>query len=98
MEDFYYAGGLLAALDRLRDLLDTACVNVTGGTVAQAIEGATVFSDEVIAPRERPIGTEGGVAVHREESRAGRRGHQAPRRRSRACSSTRDPRSCSRNC
>ncbi len=65
MEDFYYAGGLLAALDRLRDLLDTACVNVTGGTLAQAIEGATVFNDEVIAPRERPIGPEGGVAVLR---------------------------------
>ena len=65
MEDFYYAGGLLAALDRLRDLLDTACVNVTGGTLAQAIEGATAFTDEVITPRARPIGPEGGVAVLR---------------------------------
>src|SRR5207302_9935521 len=27
MEDFFYAGGLLALLARLRDLLDTSCVN-----------------------------------------------------------------------
>jgi len=65
MEDFYYAGGLLAALARLRDLLDTSCVNVTGRTMADAIEGATVFNDEVIASREQPLGPEGGVAVLR---------------------------------
>src|SRR5690349_20355253 len=65
MEDFYYAGGLLAALARLRDLLDTSCVNVTGRTMADAIEGATVFNDQVITSREQPLGPEGGVAVLR---------------------------------
>ena len=65
MEDFYYAGGLLAALARLRDLLDTSCLNVGGGTMADAIAGATVFNDDVIAPREHPLGPEGGVAVLR---------------------------------
>src|SRR5204863_3327240 len=33
MEDFYYSGGLLAALAQLRDLLDGSCINVTGGTL-----------------------------------------------------------------
>jgi dihydroxy-acid dehydratase len=65
MEDFYYAGGLLASLARLRDLLDTSCLNVTGGTMGDAIEGATVFNDDVITPREHPLGPEGGVAVLR---------------------------------
>jgi len=65
MEDFYYAGGLLAALVRLRDLLDTSCVNVTGRTMADAIDGATVYNDQVITSREQPLGTEGGVAVLR---------------------------------
>ncbi len=65
MEDFYYAGGLLAALVRLRDLLDTSCVNVTGRTMADAIDGATVYNDQVITSREQPLGPEGGVAVLR---------------------------------
>ena len=65
MEDFYYAGGLLAALARLRDLLHTSCVNVTGRTMADAIDGAAVFNDQVIASREQPLGPEGGVAVLR---------------------------------
>jgi dihydroxy-acid dehydratase len=65
MEDLYYAGGLRGVLDRLRDLLHTDCVTVTGRTLGEEIEGALVYNDEVIAPRERPIGPEGGVAVLR---------------------------------
>jgi dihydroxy-acid dehydratase len=65
MEDFYYAGGLRGVLDRLRDLLHTECVTVNGRTLGGNIEGAFVSNDEVIAPRERPLGPEGGVAVLR---------------------------------
>jgi dihydroxy-acid dehydratase len=65
MEDFYYAGGLRAALDRLRDLLHLECRTVSGRTLAETLEGASVFNDEVIASRERPLGPEGGVAVLR---------------------------------
>ncbi|HEX9368904.1 MAG TPA: dihydroxy-acid dehydratase, partial [Vicinamibacterales bacterium] len=65
MEDLYYAGGLRGVLDRLRDLLHTDCVTVTGRTLAQELEGALVYDDEVIARREAPIGPEGGVAVLR---------------------------------
>ena len=65
MEDLYYAGGLRAVLDRLRDLLDTRCITVTGRTLGEELEGAAVCNDEVIAPRDRPIGPEGGVAVLR---------------------------------
>jgi dihydroxy-acid dehydratase len=65
MEDFYYAGGLRGALDRLRDLLHTGCLTVTGRTLGEELDGALVNNDEVIARREAPIGPEGGVAVLR---------------------------------
>jgi dihydroxy-acid dehydratase len=65
MEDFYYAGGMRAALERLRDLLHTGCVTVNGRTLGENIAGAAVHNDEVIRRRENPIGPEGGVAVLR---------------------------------
>jgi dihydroxy-acid dehydratase len=65
MEDFFYAGGLRGALDRLRDLLNLECRTVNGRTLGQNLEGAFVCNDDVIATRERPIGPEGGVAVLR---------------------------------
>ena len=65
MEDFFYAGGLRAALSRLRDLLNLDCVTVTGRTLGDEIEGAVVCNDDVIATREAPLGPEGGVAVLR---------------------------------
>ena len=65
MEDFYYAGGLLGLLNRLRDCLHTDCLTVNGETLGHNLEAAEVFNDEVIATRERPVGPEGGVAVLR---------------------------------
>jgi dihydroxy-acid dehydratase len=65
MEDFFYAGGLLALLARLRDHLNLDCVTVNGRTLGDNLEGATVCNDDVIATAESPIGPEGGVAVLR---------------------------------
>jgi dihydroxy-acid dehydratase len=65
MEDFYYAGGLRGLLSRLRDVLHTDCLTVNGHTLGANIEDAIVCNDEVIAPRERPLNDEGGVAVLR---------------------------------
>jgi dihydroxy-acid dehydratase len=65
MEDFYYAGGLRAALARLRDLLHADCVTANGQTLGANIDGASVSNDQVIATREQPLGPEGGVAVLR---------------------------------
>lgn len=65
MEDFYYAGGLRGVLDRLRDLLHTDCATVNGRSIGENVEGALVFNEDVIAPRDRPLGPEGGVAVLR---------------------------------
>jgi len=65
MEDFFYAGGLPGLLARLKDMLHLDCMTVNGKTLGQNVEGASVFNDEVIAPRDLPIGPEGGVAVLR---------------------------------
>ena len=65
MEDFFYAGGLRGLLARLTDLLHTGCPTVNGRTLGENILGAPVHDDAVIAPRERPLGPEGGVAVLR---------------------------------
>jgi dihydroxy-acid dehydratase len=65
MEDFHYAGGLRGLMARLRDLLHTDALTVSGRTVAENVEGAPVFDDAVIAPREKPLGPEGGLAVLR---------------------------------
>jgi len=65
MEDFFYAGGLRGVLARIRDLLRTDALTVTGRTIGDAIDGAEVCNDQVIARREEPLGPEGGVAVLR---------------------------------
>ena len=63
MEDFYYAGGLLALLTRLKHLLDLSQINVSGKTWAQSLEGAQVYDDDVIRPLDRPIYAQGALAV-----------------------------------
>ena len=65
MEDFYYAGGLLAMMKQLEDRLDTGCLTVAGTTVAENIAGATVWNDDVIRPMSNPVYHEGSLAVLR---------------------------------
>jgi dihydroxy-acid dehydratase len=65
MEDFYYAGGLRGALERIRHLLHTSCTTVNGHSLGDNVRAAEVCNDDVIAPIERPLGDEGGVAVLR---------------------------------
>lgn len=65
MEDFYYAGGLLGLLSRLRPLLDLSQINVSGQTWADSLAGAEVYNDDVIRPLSNPIYQEGALAVLR---------------------------------
>jgi len=65
MEDFFYAGGLRAAMSRIADLLNTDAITVNGKTLGENIAGAQVYEEDVILPRERPMSPEGGVAVLR---------------------------------
>ncbi|MEJ1978420.1 MAG: L-arabinonate dehydratase [Acetobacteraceae bacterium] len=65
MEDYHYAGGSRALMARLGNLLDLSCMTVTGRTLGENIAGAKVLNEEVILPLDRPLKTEGGVAVLR---------------------------------
>jgi len=65
MEDFFYAGGLPAMLQRIRPHLHTGAMTVNGRTLGENIEGAEVFEDDVIRPLDNPIYAEGALAVLR---------------------------------
>jgi dihydroxy-acid dehydratase len=65
MEDFFYAGGLRASMLRISDLLHMDAMTVNGRSLGENIAGAKVYDEDVILPRERPMSTEGGVAVLR---------------------------------
>ena len=58
MEDFYYAGGILALQGQLRELLDLDCLTVNGRTIGQNIEGAKVYNDDVIKGLNDPVAKE----------------------------------------
>jgi L-arabonate dehydrase len=63
MEDFFYAGGLPALMNRIAGLLHTGCITVNGKTIGENIERARAGNDAVIASREQPLSAEGGIAV-----------------------------------
>jgi dihydroxy-acid dehydratase len=63
MEDFYYAGGLRALMQNLRDKLDLSCITVTGKSVGENIDGAKVYKPDVIHARSDPVYAEGATAV-----------------------------------
>jgi dihydroxy-acid dehydratase len=65
MEDFYYAGGLRALLERVRGKLNTGALTVNGRTLGENIAGARVFNDDVILPLDRPLIANGSLAVLR---------------------------------
>jgi dihydroxy-acid dehydratase len=63
MEDFYYAGGLLGLMSRLKGFLDLTQVNASGQTWAQSLEGAQIYNDDVIRPLDKAIYQEGALAL-----------------------------------
>jgi dihydroxy-acid dehydratase len=65
MEDFHRAGGLLAVLREVRDLLDPTAATVTGKPLVEYLDDAPIWDPEVIRPRTAPLVTEGGIAVLR---------------------------------
>jgi dihydroxy-acid dehydratase len=63
MEDFYYAGGLRALMQNLREKLDLSCLTITGKSVGENIEGAKVYNADVIHSLNDPVYAEGATAV-----------------------------------
>ncbi|MGY1775886.1 IlvD/Edd family dehydratase [Geodermatophilus sp. SYSU D00804] len=65
MEDLHRAGGLLAVLGEVRDLLDPTALTVTGKPLVEHLDDAPIWDPEVIRPRREPLVEHGGIAVLR---------------------------------
>src|SRR3954470_15482503 len=65
MEDLHRAGGLLAVLREVRDLLDPTATTVTGRPLVDYLDDAQIWDPEVIRSREQPLVAEAGIAVLR---------------------------------
>jgi len=67
MENFYYAGGLPAVLEQIRDLLDLDALTVTGQTMGDNLNAVPteIINEEVIRPRSNPLDAGGSLVVLR---------------------------------
>ncbi len=65
MDDLYRAGGVLAALAEVKDLLRPDPITVTGAPLVDALADRPVFDDTVILPRDAPLMQNAGIAVLR---------------------------------
>ncbi|MBS2532012.1 dihydroxy-acid dehydratase [Catenulispora sp. NF23] len=65
MEDFHRAGGLLAVLREVRELLDPEAKTVTGQPLVDSLDDASIWDAEVIRTRAQPLVAQGGIAVLR---------------------------------
>ncbi len=63
MEDFHRAGGLLAVLRQVSDLLDPDALTVTGRPLVSYLDDAPIWDPEVIRPRDAPLLPDAGIAV-----------------------------------
>ena len=65
MEDFYYAGGMPALMNRMSSHLAADAMTVNGKSIGANIEGAQVHNDDVIRTLQTPLYAEGALAVLR---------------------------------
>lgn len=63
MDDFHRAGGLLAVLREVQDLLDPRSFTVTGRPLTDHLGGARIWDEQVIRPRSAPLLPDAGIAV-----------------------------------
>jgi dihydroxy-acid dehydratase len=63
MEDLHRAGGVLAVLREVRDLLDPSALTVTGKPLVDYLEHARIWDPEVIRTRSAPLQAHAGIAV-----------------------------------
>jgi dihydroxy-acid dehydratase len=63
MEDFHRAGGLLAVLREVQELLDPDALTVTGKPLVEHLADAEIWDTCVIRRREAPLQESAGIAV-----------------------------------
>jgi dihydroxy-acid dehydratase len=65
MDDLYRAGGVLALLTQVKDLLHPEPITVTGTPLVEYLVDRPVYDETVIFPRETPLMADAGIAVLR---------------------------------
>ncbi len=65
MDDLFRAGGFLAVLKEVRDLLDPGAPTVSGRPLAYHLDEARTWDRDVIASRGEPLQEKAGIAVLR---------------------------------
>ncbi|KQR51773.1 dihydroxy-acid dehydratase [Leifsonia sp. Leaf336] len=65
MDDLQRAGGFLAVLREVRDLLDPAALTITGRPLVDYLEDARIWDEDVITPRATPLQPAAGISVLR---------------------------------
>ncbi|MFF2347654.1 IlvD/Edd family dehydratase [Pseudarthrobacter sp. NPDC058119] len=65
MDDLHRAGGFLAVLREVRDLLDPDALTITGKPLVQYLDAAQIWDPEVITPRDAPLQPAAGISVLR---------------------------------
>ncbi|MEU8245522.1 IlvD/Edd family dehydratase [Nonomuraea sp. NPDC048916] len=65
MDDLFRAGGLLAVLKEVEDLLDPAAPTVTGRPLVEHLADAAIWDETVIRRRADPLLPDAGIAVLR---------------------------------
>ena len=65
LDDLDRAGGVQAVMKRLaeQNMVDLDVMTVTGQTLGQNLEAASVRDEEVIRPFDRPVHARGGIAI-----------------------------------
>ena len=65
MDDLHRAGGFLAVLREVRDLLDPEALTVTGEPLVDHLDEARIWDADVITPRDAPLLPAAGISVLR---------------------------------
>ena len=65
MDDLYRAGGFLAVMREVRDLLDPDALTITGRPFVEYLDDARIWDPEVITPRDTPLLPAAGISVLR---------------------------------
>ncbi|WP_312168506.1 IlvD/Edd family dehydratase [Microbacterium sp.] len=65
MDDLYRAGGFLAVLREVKDLLDPTALTVTGKPLVDYLADARIWDRDVITPRDAPLIPAAGISVLR---------------------------------
>lgn len=65
MDDLHRAGGFLAVLREVKDLLDPEALTITGKPLVEHLDGARIWDADVITPRDTPLLPAAGISVLR---------------------------------